>query len=254
MRFSHLFNELTMYVWLGGIALQGALAAIVLGRNVWRKFRFFTAYLLANLTFSCLLYLMANASRHTFFYWYWCTQFLMLILGLSVVFEIFTHLFAPYAALKRTAEKIFKCTAFLLAVCSAVVIFALPHGESGQSTTSAIFFLSEEVVRLVEVGLVAALFLSAGLFGLNWRQSEFGIALGIGTYATVDLVTVSLRNSWGSSAGNVLNFANMLAFEISLLIWMGYLLSTQVATPSAKAPEKGQLEQWNKVLTELIYQ
>jgi hypothetical protein len=184
----------------------------------------------------------------------------MLILGLGVVFEIFTHLFAPYAALKKTAQMSFRCIAFLLLIFGGSVILTQPHGESG---LNAYFFVAEEVVRLVEVGLVSLLFVSAGLFGLHWRQSEFGIGLGIGTYAIAELIMVSLRDYFVSrSAVYALNIGIMLAFDVSLLIWMGYLLSSQRVSRSGEAlekgqfglQEKGQLEQWNKILTELIYQ
>jgi hypothetical protein len=250
------------WIWLVGIGLQGALAAIVLRRKVWQKFPFFAVYFLANLALSCLSYLaaMIHTYWHTYFYLYWSGQCVMLILGLGVVVEIFTHLFTPYAALKKTAVAIFRGAALLLLVCGAVVIFARPHGEKGLSD---FFFVTEEVVRLVEVGLVAFLFVSAGLFGLHWRQSEFGIALGIGTYAIADLVMVSLRENFGVRSAYTLNIGIMLAFDVSLLIWMGCLFSPQRAGAYGKetleegqtgVPEKGQLEQWNKVLTELIYQ
>ena len=215
-----------MYVWLGGIALQGALAAVVLLRKVWRELPFFAIYFLSNLTLGCLLYLMAivHLSRNVYFYSHWSSQCVVLILGLGVVFEIFNHLFAPYAGLKKTVRMVFTCVALLLMVCAAVVMVARPGGEPG---VSALFLAAEEAFRLLEVGLVALLFLSADLFGLPWRRSEFGIALGMGIYAISDLVTTSLRAYFGSSAMYALNIGTMLAFDFSLLIWISYLSPRQ---------------------------
>ncbi|MBZ5522709.1 MAG: hypothetical protein LAP21_10765 [Acidobacteriia bacterium] len=253
------FNPLTT-IWLGGIFLQSVLAVVVLTKRVWKRFPSFALYFLTNLAMSGVLIMVsalqahsaANAPNYAYFYCYWGSQCVVLILGLGVVFEIFTHLFAPYAALKKTAETVFRCSALLLLVCGAVVILARPHGESG---LSAFFVVTEEVVRLIEVGLVAFLFLSAGLFGLHWRQSEFGIALGMGSYAIVDLVTMSLRGYFGKSPEYALNVCVMFAFDISVLVWMGYLRSPQVVTENnIEVPEQDQLEQWNKALTEFIYQ
>lgn len=250
-------GNLTTYVWLGGIALQLALAAILVGRRVWRTFPIFSGYFLSNLAMNCLLYLVVmvlHVPRAASFYFYWSAQCIVLTLGLGVVFEVFTQLFAPYAALKKTAETVFRCSALILAICGAIVIFVQPHGQSGQQNT--FFVVVQEVVRLVEVALVAFLFLSAGLFGLHWRQSGFGIALGMGSYAIVDLVTVSLRAYFGSEHALALNMAIMIAFDISVLIWMGYVRVPQPAMSAVDVavPEHGQLEQWNKALTELIYQ
>jgi hypothetical protein len=216
------FDDLVMVVWLGGIALQAVLAVVVLIRKVWRRFPAFAVYVSANLAFSCLLYLVAKAPphRYTYFYLYWSTEFIVLILGLAVVFEIWAYPFAPYAALKKSVGLISICITLLLLVCGVIVILGRPHGEIGLSN---FFFVAEEVVRLVEVGLVAFLFLCANLFSLHWRQPEFGIALGIGTYAIAALVMVSLREYFGHRAEYLLNIFIMLAFDFSLLIWIGYL-------------------------------
>jgi hypothetical protein len=249
-------DDLTTSVWLGGIALQVALAAVLLVRKVWQKFPIFATYFLVNLAGNCFLYLVAmqHFSKLFYFYCYWCSQCVVLILGLGVVYEIFARLFAHYAALKATAQALFRTIALVLLIWGVVVIFFQPHGESGISSMSGIFFLAEEVVRLIEVGLVVLLFLSAGLFGLHWRQSEFGITLGLGSYAVADLIMVSLRTFMGFPASRALNLAIMLTFDFSVLIWMGYLLAPQAATQNVEVPEPGQLEQWNKALTELIYQ
>jgi hypothetical protein len=247
-------DDLTTFVWLGGIALQVALAAVLLVRKVWQKFPLFTMYFLANLAVNCLLCLVAilHFPGLFYFYCYWCSQCVVLVLGLGVVYEVFARLFVHYAALKATALTFFRGIAVVLLVCGAVVIAVQPQGERAFSSISGFFFLAEEVVRLIEVGLVTFLFLFASLFGLHWRQSEFGITLGLGTYAVADLIMVSLRAYWGYHA--VLSMGIMLAFDISVLIWMGYLLAPQAAVQNVEVREPGHLEQWNKALTELIYQ
>jgi len=132
-----------------------------------------------------------------------------------------------------------------------VIIF---HHE-GEITRNAPLFALEVAVRIGEVGLVVLLFVFAGIFGLPWKRSAFGIALGIGMYAGVRLVVVawqsyaSEQQAWYISA-----LANMFAFDLSLFVWMGSLLSRQYAAKDVELPKRAELEQWNKALTELIYQ
>ena len=47
-------------------------------------------------------------------------------------------------------------------------------------------------------------------------------------------------------------FIRLLAFNASLLIWLGYLLVPERATSSAEIPKQDQLEQWNQAVMELI--
>ena len=114
--------------------------------------------------------------------------------------------------------------------------------------------LAAEAVRIVEVGLIMFLFLSSSAFGLHWRQSTFGIALGLGMYAAVELTTVTLMTHLSTSATEGLSLVRSLAFNFSLFIWLGYLLAPERATSSAEIPKRAQLEQWNQAVMELISQ
>jgi hypothetical protein len=243
------------WIWLGQIAIQAVLATVIVFRKVWTRFPFFAAYLLTNLGVNGLLYLVkaSHASPREYFYCYWVTQAITLILGLATVFEIFAALLASYPGLRKLAILVCRYTLLTLGFFGALVII---FHTDGDATRNAPLFALEVAVRIGQVGLVVVLFVFAGIFGLPWRRSAFGIALGIGMYAGVRLVVVtwqtyaSEQRSWQAAA-----IANILAFDLSLFVWMGSLLSRQyAAAKDVELPEREQLEQWNKALTELIYQ
>jgi hypothetical protein len=96
------------------------------------------------------------------------------------------------------------------------------------------------------------LFLSSSAFGLHWRQNEFGIALGLGTCAAVELVNVTLMTHHGTAAEQIFSVVRSFSFIFSLLIWLGYLLFPERTSSSGQLPKKAQLEQWNQAVTELI--
>ena len=241
------------WIWLGGIALQAVLAVVIVSKKVWAKFPFFAAYLLTNLGFNGLLYLVnaLHAPRYVYFYCYWITQAITLMLGLATVFEVFTSLLVSYPRLRKLALRVCRYTLLALGLFGVLVIIFRPQGET---TPNAPLFALEEAVRIGEVGLVVLLFAFAGIFGLPWRRSAFGIALGIGMYAGVQLAVVAFQSYAGERrAWNIATFATMVAFDLSLFIWLGSLLSRQYAA-KVELPERAQLEQWNRALTELIYQ
>jgi len=241
------------WMWLGGIALQVALAIMIVSRKTWARFPLFTAYVLTNLGVSGLLYLInaLHAPRYVYFYCYWITQAITLLLGLATVFEIFTTLLVSYPGLRKLASLVCRYTMLALGLFGALVII---FHHQGETTPNAPLFILEVAVRIGEVGLVVLLFAFAGIFGLPWRRSAFGIALGIGMYAGVQLAVVAFQSYAGERrAWNIATFATMVAFDLSLFIWLGSLVSRQYAA-KVELPERAQLEQWNRALTELIYQ
>ncbi|HVI07672.1 MAG TPA: hypothetical protein VND65_05210, partial [Candidatus Binatia bacterium] len=64
--------------------------------------------------------------------------------------------------------------------------------------------------------------------GVSRKQHSFGIALGFGTYALIELALIA---SWvGDHLGDVaMNLINMGAYNGTLLIWLGYMLSRSEA-------------------------
>ena len=101
-------------------------------------------------------------------------------------------------ALRKLATLIFRVAvvALILLACGAI------YEQSGNARSiSNGVLLATEATRIIELGLIMFLFLSSSAFGLHWRQNEFGIALGLGTCAAVELVNVTLMPHLGPEAG-----------------------------------------------------
>jgi hypothetical protein len=246
-------NLALTWVWLGGIVLQIFLVAAVVARRVERRFPWFATYVLANLAISGVLYVVGSlySTGTAYFYYYWVTQGIIFLLSLAALFEVFTHLLASYPGLKRLAHLVFRCAILVLTIFGSAVIIA--HSRGG--TPNAPFVVLETGVRIGQVGLVFLLFGFAGVFGLHWRHSSFGIAMGFGFYAGVQLIALAVHSYKSSiAAGHIFSLATLLAFDISLLIWLRSVLAPQSAISNDQVIVRAELEQWNKALTELIYQ
>jgi len=238
---------------LAGTILQLPLAAAVIGKRLWRTFPVFAAYSLWNLAATVVLYTSPKLglSRNLYFYTYWVLEGVGVLLGFGVVYEVFKELLGPYAALRRIAAGAFRWVLAGLVLLAFVVAYARP---SGLPPLMAAVEIPEEAARVVEVGLLAFLFAFSRAFGLHWRQSIFGIALGLGTFTSVDLAVVAMHTHIGQAAYLGLSLARVIAFNASLLIWMGYILAPERVTSTAELPQRAQLEQWNKAMMELIHQ
>jgi hypothetical protein len=239
--------------WVATLLLQAALAGVLLSKKLWKRFPFFSCYCLLNFVLGLALFAVFNFGlRHIYYYAYWVNEAMGLLLGFAVLYEIFRNLLTPYPALKRLATQIFQGALALLVVLGCIVAYAQPLGET--SKISVAFLIVEQATRILEVGLLLSLFLFASAFGLHWRQYVFGFALGLGVFAAVELVALTMRVQFGVAANPIINICRSVSYNLSLVIWIGYILAPDLATSPAELPKRAQLEQWNRAVMELIYQ
>jgi hypothetical protein len=107
---------------------------------------------------------------------------------------------------------------------------------------------SQRCVRIVQVGIVLLLLIFARYLGVSRKQQSFGIALGFGSFALVEL---ALLASWvGGHLGSLaMNLVNMTAYNASLLIWFGYVL---VKSPAREGfSVLLQPQRWEQSLTDI---
>lgn len=235
-------------VWVGSIVLQVVLALIVLAKRTWQSYPVFSAYIFFGVLEAGAIYVVSRMPV-TYFYTFWICEAVGIVLGLGVVREIFTNVFSPHPALRKLATVIFRVAVVALVVLAGGVIYA--QSGNAKSIPRAVL-LAAEATRIVEVGLIMFLFLCSSAFGLHWRQHIFGMALGLGMFAAVELVAVTMIGHVSSAAAQVFNLAHGLSFSASLLIWLGYLLVPERVTSSGEMPKQAQLEQWNQAVMELI--
>jgi hypothetical protein len=90
---------------------------------------------------------------------------------------------------------------------------------------------AQRCVRVIQIGMVLFLLAFARYMGVSRKQHSFGIALGFGTFALVELALIA---SWaGDHLGNLaMSLINMSAYNLSLFIWLGYTL---VKSPAREA-------------------
>jgi len=71
--------------------------------------------------------------------------------------------------------------------------------------------LLERSVRVMQCGLVFFLFLVSFYFGVAWQNYLFGIAMGFGVFASIELVAVAVRAQLGAVGDGVWSQVNSTA-------------------------------------------
>jgi hypothetical protein len=239
------------FFWTVSTVLQVLVAGVLVYRKTWLHFPLFTTYLLFNLGHG-IASLAVYGNRFLYFYVYWIGEAFGIILGFLVVYEVFKNIFTHHAALRRLAALIFSIS--LVALVLLAVFILIHAGPRLTDNIGRSVMVLEEATRTIEVGLLIVLFTCTGAFGLHWRQSVFGIALGLGVFVSVELIAVTMRSQLSPATHNAFAVVRGLAYIASLLLWGTYMLLPEHASDESQLPQRGQLEQWNQAVLELIHQ
>jgi hypothetical protein len=239
------------FLWIGGPVLQLLLAGVLVYRKSWSIFPLFTSYAFFNLAHAVIT-LGSRTNPILYFYVYWIGEAISIVLGFLVMYEIFKSIFLHHSALTKLASWIFSLSLVVL-MGLAVFIFTYAGSSVAHNVSRSVIVL-EEATRIVELGLLVVLFTCAGAFGLHWRQSVFGIAIGLGLFVAVELIAVTLRSQASAAVNNEFAIVRGFAYITSLIVWGTYMLLPERAVDESQLPQRGQLEQWNQAILELIHQ
>ncbi len=97
----------------------------------------------------------------------------------------------------------------------------------------------------MQCGLVFFLLLFSEYLGISRRNLLFGIALGFGLFASVNMLVASGLSHAGVVHVSVLRWINSAAYNLSALIWLGYTL---LAPARSSALAVIRSPQWNSAL------
>lgn len=242
------------YLWLAPAMLQVCVLGIMIRRKLYRQFPFFSFYNLECALSAAIIFPMYLSSQVSGNIWaraYLADTALNTALRFAVIYEIYAHVFDNYAALKRLGKPIFR-GALLLLLAVALVAAAQTNGHDPDFGMYALHTF-EQTASILQAGLLLILFLFSTYVGLSWRNYVFGMALGLGTYASVKLAAAALQQASLLASGNMyVNLAVMGTFHFAVLIWLFYLLA---ADPSLNRFTRDlpvhNLELWNKELQRL---
>jgi hypothetical protein len=233
-------------LWCTHPILQLAVAVALWQRKLYRQFRVFFTYILAQIAIFAVTFPLWRAGNYEWFFWsYWLGAVVSAILGFKVIHEVFLDVFRPYHTLKDLGTVVFRWALVVMLMVSAVVAFSSSQKQG--PLLHAVTTL-ERSVRLVQLGLILFLLLFSRFLGVSRRQHSFGIALGFGIFAAVELTLLAL------SSGNLMHkeavgLINMMTFNVTMIIWLGYALAPNAVRQAVV--NQFQTQRWEESLADL---
>jgi hypothetical protein len=248
-----LFDFLQKFLWFFPIGVEFVTVIALFKRGLYRELPIFTAYL----TFVCVhdlaLATLFEPFSVAYFYAYWSTELISIVLGFAVLYEVFNSVLKPYPSIQRLASILF-CIASIAFLGTAVFITSAASQGQSHSLVSAIL-MAEFAMRIIQTGLALFLFLFASALGLTWRHFIFGVAIGFGLYAATELIIVASRSYFGAAQNSVSMLLKPAAFTCSVVIWSLYLLRKEPVTIAPLAvPDTYNIAAWNQTLSEYLHQ
>ena len=234
-------------LWIAHPVLQSGIAGLMLWRGLHRKFPFFFGYVLTQLVSFGVVFpaYMHNYHSALTFYLYWSCQAISAAFGFGVIHEVFVDVFRSFHTLRDLGTVLFKWAGLVMLLVAGVVSVSTSSTEMPPWMQAII--TTQRCVRIIQVGMVLFLLFFAHYMGVSRRQHSFGIALGFGSFAVVELVLVA---SWvGNHLGNPwMSMVNMTAYNASLLVWLGYCTMKSPAREASQTLLRPQ--RWEQSLSD----
>ena len=233
-------------LWITHPILQTAIAAAMFRYGRHRQFRYFFAYIVAQIATFAVVFPTYRYNLAAWPYLSWLSTAVSVALGFKVIHEAFLDAFRPFHTLRDLGTVLFKWAGLVMLLVAGVV--SVSTNSSDTAPWVQAILTAQRCVRIIQVGMVLFLIFFARYLGVSRRQYSFGIALGFGCFAMVEL---SLVASWvGDHLNNLsMGLVNMAAYNCALLVWLTYTLAE---SPVREAPANLlRPQRWEQSLTDI---
>lgn len=220
------FPQLT--VLLGVMALEGCVSLLLL---------FFRKY----------LHLSIGVAYPVLFYSTWIFGAVSCLLRILIIYSVFAEAMRPLSGLHQAGKLIFRW----VAVVSGLVAFALVAGPGVFSSLAAfgeVFGHLQQGVSVLTICLLVFVCFAVRPLGLTFRSHLFGVSLGLGVMATVELVQAAwMVTSNGQSLYSPVYLFSSVGFSASLVIWGVYFGAPEPARKMILLPTTSPFFFWNRI-------
>jgi hypothetical protein len=233
-------------LWITHPVLQAAIAIVMLRRGQHRAFKYFFAYIVTQILTFAVVFPTYWYNHSAYFYISWFATAISVVLGFKVIHEAFLDVFRPFHTLRDLGTVLFKWAGLVMLLVAGVVSVSTRSSDIAPWVQA--IMTAQRCVRIVQVGMVLFLLFFARYLGVSRRQHSFGIALGFGAFAVVELALVA---SWaGYRLSEVsMGMVNMVAYNCALLIWLGYSLAKSPAREAGASLLRPQ--RWEQSLSDI---
>jgi hypothetical protein len=183
-------------------------------------------------------------SPDNYFDAYWAGNAISVLWGVAVMDEILQQLLKQYGGIQKLASVIFRWACGLLILLSIVNAFSTQQAGADRVVSAVLAFDRSE--RVMQCGLCILLMILCRFLTNCWRKPVFGIALGFGIFACIEMVLVSVVMYFGDGPGAIISLIKSSAYNAVTVLWIVYLRRQN--KPIVEIETAGQLSALNVAL------
>jgi len=212
---------LTNASWILGPVLQITLLFFMVQRKLNVRLPRFFSYIIFQVVKSAALFLVHRYAEASYFDAYWTGNAISVILAVTVMDEILHLLFEQYGGIQALGTFIFRwaCGVLLLLAVMGALFGEDPDVER---IVSAVLSFDRSV-RLMQCGIFFLLVLLSRSAQSFWKERAFGIALGFGIFASIEMILVSVVAAHTHVTGAMVSLVQSVAYNAITVLWIAYL-------------------------------
>src|SRR3954468_18527599 len=241
-------REMIQYALGAAPSLIQIAIVIAMFRNGTRKrFFMFWTYTIFQILLTGILMVVYQRGQLEYFFVYWAGAAMSAFLGFAVIYECFSEAMQPYETLRDLGRLLFRWAAIVMAIVGFVFILSTPSGTEHTLFVQNILIV-ERAIRIIQCGMLLLLYLFSHHVGITWRNQLFGVVLGFGVFASLNLLTYSLRSRLGEDWNTTASVFNSLSYLLTTGLWAGYMLAPAAERTLVRNAAPLILERWNSEL------
>jgi hypothetical protein len=229
--------NLDLIIRLSGLALQAWLAVILLRHKLYRRFPFFTAYVIYGVATAVARTIVAQIDPTTYFYVFFGTEALYALLGLAAIYEAFKEIFEPLYDSWWFRPLL---ALVVLGTLGYSIWRAIYHSPVQAYIFGGLVLSLEIGVRYIQGGIFALCWVTYRFFKLTPSRYPLGIVDGFGIAAIGILAGSLFRSSFGIRFNTFFRFVPAVSYIVAVLIWLAALRGPETEpgedTPSVPLP------------------
>ncbi len=236
---------LSYVLWFAHPVLQTVIAIAMFRRGQHRVFKYFFTYIILQILTFLIVFPTYRYHHSAIFYVSWISTAISVVLGFKVIHEAFLDVFRPFHTLRDLGTVLFKWAGLVMLLVAGVVSVS---SSSETAPWVQAILTGQRCVRIIQVGMVLFLLAFARYLGVSRKQQSFGIAMGFGSFAVVELAVIA---SWaGDHLSNLtISLINMSAYNIALMVWLGYAVMRSSAREAGAVLLRPQ--RWEQSLSDI---
>ena len=236
-------------MWLSAPALQMAILVFMYRRRLQRDYPFFFNYLIWQIVTSFSGFVLNRISYSYYYFGYYSTTAISSLLAFAVLHEIFKEAFRPFEALRDLSSILFRWAALVVLLVAGMSAITASNAQQVDTVTNTILLVQRNV-RVMQCGLIFFLVLFSEYLGISRRHILFGIAVGFGCFAAMQVLVATAVSHVTVLKHSTLNEFNSAAYLLACLTWLGYVAYPKTLR-AGEVPAEARSKDWNEALEDV---